>query len=109
MFFKRFTTALVAAATVASLTIASPAAALNQDDRNVVGGVVLGVLGTLALQNSAHGRAPVAQPRYVEPAPRYYQARPAPQRRHARPARHHGGCRDTYRTYRNGHLVSVCR
>ncbi|GAA4229384.1 hypothetical protein GGQ68_001440 [Sagittula marina] len=74
-------TALVAAtAMVASLSMPTPAAALNQKERNVVGGVVLGVLGTLAVQEAKRPKEK-----------RYYV------------------CNSPYRTYRNGQLVTVCR
>lgn len=49
---KIITSALVAVAMTASLALPTPAAALNQDERNIVGGVVLGVLGTLAVQSA---------------------------------------------------------
>ncbi|EBA08821.1 hypothetical protein [Sagittula stellata] len=80
---KILTSAIAAAAMVLSLSAATPAAALNQHERNVVGGVVLGVIGTLAVQGARKNQKQ-----------RTYTTRV---------------CHDPYQTYRNGHLVTVCR
>ncbi len=80
---KIITSLVVAGALVASLSVATPASALNQRERNIVGGLVLGVLGTLAVQDlkkKQHGKSQT------------YRT-----------------CHNSYQTYRNGRLVTVCR
>lgn len=76
----KFTALATAAAMVTALSLPTPAAALNQDERNIVGGVVLGVIGTLAVQGAKKKKTKKV----------YY-------------------CADSYKTYRNGKLVTVCR
>ncbi|MGR3669325.1 hypothetical protein [Sagittula sp.] len=80
---KVLTSVIAAAAMALSLSVATPAAALNQNERNVVGGVVLGVIGTLAIQGARKNHQQ-----------RTYTTRV---------------CHDPYQTYRNGQLVTVCR
>jgi uncharacterized membrane protein YebE (DUF533 family) len=85
----KFITSIVAAgAMIATLSVATPASALDQRQRNIVGGVVLGVIGTLAVQN--------------------YQERKRTSTTH-QSSGSYVVCRDSYRTYRNGKLVTVCR
>jgi uncharacterized membrane protein YebE (DUF533 family) len=85
----KFITSLVAAgAMIATLSVATPASALDQRQRNIVGGVVLGVIGTLAVQN-------------------YQQSKRTSTTTYS--TRNRVVCRDPYRTYRNGKLVTVCR
>ncbi len=84
---KIITSAIVAAALTASLALPNSAAALDQDERNIVGGVVLGVLGTLAVQEAKKPRRNV----YTSTSGGSYV------------------CTNPYQTYRNGQLVTVCR
>ncbi|WP_425070579.1 hypothetical protein [Sagittula sp. S175] len=77
----KFLTSLIAAgAMAASLSMPTQAAALNQDQRNIVGGIALGVLGTMAIQSATK---PKKQVTYV--------------------------CQNPYRTMRNGQVVWACR
>lgn len=90
---KTITSLVAAAAMAASLTVATPADALNQDQRNIVGGIALGVLGTLAFQ---HGKRTYQQRSYRQ-QPRYQQ----PQ--------HQNVCYNPVQVWRHGKLVTVCR
>ncbi|MBP0480918.1 hypothetical protein [Sagittula salina] len=78
---KILTALVTAAALTASLTVATPVAALDQDERNVVGGIVLGVLGTLAVQQATK---PKTRTKVVT-------------------------CSNPFRTMRNGQIVWACR
>jgi uncharacterized membrane protein YebE (DUF533 family) len=84
---KILTSLVAAAAMVASLAVATPADALNQRERNIVGGIALGVLGTLAIQNATKKK--------YKSQPRYH----APQR----------ACYNPVRVWRQGRIVTVCR
>ncbi|ETA52155.1 hypothetical protein [Ponticoccus alexandrii] len=96
---KIITSLVAAAAMAASLSVATPADALNQDQRNIVGGIALGVLGTMAVQNMkrSHQRS-YQQPRYYQQQPRYYQQ-----------PRHQNVCYNPVKVWRHGKLVTVCR
>lgn len=76
----KFITSIIAAgAMAASLSVPTQAAALNLDQRNIVGGIALGVLGTLAIKQATK---PKQQTTYV--------------------------CTNPYRTMRNGQVVMAC-
>lgn len=79
---KGFTASLSAMAMIATLSIATPVQALNQDQRNIVAGFALGVIGALTVQGIRDNK-------------RGHKA--------------HNTCRHPYKVYRHGRLVTVCR
>lgn len=84
---KFLTSVIAAGAMIATMSIATPADALNKRERAIVGGIALGVIGTLAIQN--HNKNKRARTTYRQPT--------------------YSTCHNPYRTYRNGRLVTVCR
>ncbi len=90
---KIITSLVAAVAMAASLSVATPADALNQDQRNIVGGIALGVLGTMAYQHSKRNYQ-----RSYQQQPRYYQQ-----------PRHQNVCYNPVKVWRHGKLVTVCR
>lgn len=87
---KILTSAIAGFAMLASLTLATPADALNQRERNIVGGIAIGVLSTLAVQSAR--KAHRAQPRQ-------YQTR----------AHQPRICHNPTQVWHQGRIVTVCR